>query len=301
MSVMTIGQLAARSGLSVRRLRFYADAGVLPEARRTAAGYRLFGPDAVARARLVGTLRELGVGLDDVKRVLSDEASLSDVAASHARALEAQIRTLRLQRGVLRAFARATDPKELQRMTDLTILSAQERRRIVDDYLDAVFGDDPNAVADKLRMGAPELPEDPSPDQVAAWIELAELLRDPDYIASSRRMALRARAQEPEPNGAQFALGKAVGEHAGAAFRARVDPASAEALQILERLEALAPSPPQDRAQAAERIEAFTDRRVAHYWSLVGVVNGWARGQGSAPEDIVDAWEWYARALRAHA
>ncbi len=62
---MTIGQLASRVGLSGRTLRCYADAGVLPEAGRTEAGHRLFGPDAVARARLVRTLRELGVGLDD--------------------------------------------------------------------------------------------------------------------------------------------------------------------------------------------------------------------------------------------
>ena len=58
---MMIGQLASRTGLSVRTLRFYADAGVLPEDGRSAAGYRLFGPDAVARARLIGTLREIGV------------------------------------------------------------------------------------------------------------------------------------------------------------------------------------------------------------------------------------------------
>ncbi len=63
MGGMTIGQLAACTGLSVRTLRFYADAGVLPEAGRTEAGYRLFAADAVARARLVRTLRELGVGL----------------------------------------------------------------------------------------------------------------------------------------------------------------------------------------------------------------------------------------------
>lgn len=43
---MTIGQLAARTGLSVRTVRFYADAGVLPEATRSEAGYRLFGPEA---------------------------------------------------------------------------------------------------------------------------------------------------------------------------------------------------------------------------------------------------------------
>jgi DNA-binding transcriptional MerR regulator len=179
---MTIGQLSARTGLSVRTLRFYADAGVLPEAGRSESGYRLFGSDAVPRARLLRTLRELGVGLDDVKRVLAAEASLHDVAAAHARALDAQIRVLRLQRAVLRAVARSTRPEELERMTDLTTLTAEERHRILEEYFEAVFGDKPSPVADRLRMGAPELPDDPTATQVAAWVELAELLRDPDYV-----------------------------------------------------------------------------------------------------------------------
>ncbi len=299
---MTIGQLAARTGLSVRTLRFYADAGVVREAGRTEAGYRRFAPDAVPRARLVRTLRELGVGLDDVRRVLSEEASLADVAAAHALAIDAQIRTLRLQRAVLRAVARSTDPEELERMTDLTTLTAAERRRIVDDHLDAVFGDHDSPVAAKLRVGAPELPEDPTADQVAAWVELAELLRDPDYVAASRRMAERALAEGPEPDPAQFEIGQAVGEHAGAAVRAGIAPDSPEALAVVERLEATATGgAAQDRAAAAERIEAFTDRRVARYWTLVGIVNGWPQTRTPAPDDLVDAWEWYARALRAHA
>ncbi len=301
MKPMTIGQLAARTGLSVRTLRFYADAGVLPEASRTEAGYRLFEPDAVARARLLRTLRELGVGLDDVKRVLTAEASLADVAAAHARALDAQIRTLALQRAVLRVVARSTDPTELTRMTELATLSAEERRRILDDYLDAVFGDYDDAVAEKLRIGAPDLPDDPTPEQVAAWVELAQLLRDPDYVAVSRRMAERARAEGPEPDTTQFEVGKAIGEHAGAAVRAGVDPASREALAVVERLEGMAPGAPQDRAGAAERIEAFTDRRVARYWTLVGIVNGWPPTDAPTPDSVVDAWEWYAKALRAHA
>ncbi|WP_018637587.1 MerR family transcriptional regulator [Parafrankia elaeagni] len=302
---MMIGQLAASTGLSVRTLRFYADAGVLPAQGRTASGYRLFGPEAVARARLVRTLRELGVGLDDIRRVLGAEASLTEVAAEHVRALDAQIRVLRLQRAVLRAFNGSTDPEELRRMTDLTNLTAEQRRRIVDDYLDAVFGDStsdsagPSAVADRLAMGAPELPDDPTPEQVSAWVEIAELLRDPDFVATSRRMAERARAEGPEPDVAQFEVGKAVGELAGPAARAGVDPASPEALAVVERLEALGPAPAEDRTCVADRIEAFTDRRVGRYWTLVGIINGWAPAQ--APDDIIDTWEWYARALRAHA
>ena len=277
MCAMTIGQLAARTGIPVRTLRFYADEGVLPEAERTEAGYRVFAPEAVPRARLVRTLRELGVGLEDVRRVLAAELSLADLAAAHAGAIDAQIRTLRLQRAVLRAVARSTDPEELQLMTDLTTLTAGERRRILDDYLDAVFGDHPSPVADRLRAGAPELPDDPTADQVAAWVELAQLLRDPDYIETSRRMAERGREQPATPDGGH----EAVSEHAGAAVKAGIDPASAEALSVVER------------------IEAFTDRRVIRYWALVAIVNGWPQNQSS--QFSADAWEWYAAALRAHA
>lgn len=298
---MTIGQLSARTGLSVRTLRFYADTGVLPEAGRTASGYRLFAEDAVARARLVRTLRELGVGLDDVKRVLTAEASVAEVAAAHASAIDAQIRTLRLQRAVLRAVVRSTDPKELELMTDLTSLTADERRRIIDDYLNLVFGDEHSAVAEKMRLGAPELPDDPTADQVAAWVELVQLLHDPDFIATSRRMAQRALAEGPASDAAQFELGTAVGEHAGAAVRAGVAPDSADALAVIERLEAITPGEPEDRTTAAERIETFNDRRVARYWALVAIVNGWPQQQVQSPSELHDAWEWYAHALRAHA
>lgn len=184
-------------------------------------------------------------------------------------------------------------------MTDLTALTAGERRRIVEEYLDAVFGDASGTVAGKYRMGIPELPEDPTPEQVSAWVELAALLRDPDFVASSRRMAERALAEGPAPDPAQFQVSQAVGEIAGPAARGGIDPASAEALAVVERLEALGPQPPEARAAAAERIAAFTDRRVGRYWTLVGIINGWQPDQ--APADVVDTWEWYGQALRAHA
>ena len=169
MSVMTIGELARRTGLAVRTLRFYADAGLLPKTSRSESGYRLFGTEAVARARLLRTLRELGVGLEDIKRVLAAEVSLPEIADRHARALDAQIRTLRLQRAVLRAVATSTNAKELQRMTNLTSLTTDERRRILDGYLEAVFGDQESPVAERFRTGAPELPDDPTADQVNTW------------------------------------------------------------------------------------------------------------------------------------
>lgn len=186
-------------------------------------------------------------------------------------------------------------------MTDLTTLTADERRRILDDYLNAVFGERHSQIAERMRLGAPELPDDPTPDQVAAWVELAELLRDPDFVASSRRMAERALADGPAPDESQFELGKAVGEHAGAALRAGIEPDSERALAVIEALERLVPGEPEDRNAAAGRIETFSDRRVARYWTLVAIVNGWPQNPRHDAAGLFDACEWYARALRAHA
>jgi hypothetical protein len=114
-------------------------------------------------------------------------------------------------------------------------------------------------------------------------------------------MAQRALAEGPAPDPAQFELAKAVGEHAGAAVRAGVAPDSADALPVIDRLEAMTPGEPADRTAAADRIEAFSDRRVARYWALVAIVNGWPESQAQSSSEMYDAWEWYGRALRAHA
>ncbi len=47
----------------------------------------------------------------------------------------------------------------------------------------------------------------------------------------------------------------------------------------------------------ADRIDAFTGRRVRRYWTL-GIINAWEPSQ--APAEVVDAWEWCARALCPH-
>jgi DNA-binding transcriptional MerR regulator len=288
----------------VRTIRFYADRGVVAESARTGAGYRVFDQDAVGRLRLVRTLRELGVGLGEIRRVLAQETTVAEVAAAHAAAVEAQIRILRLHHAVLAAIATHTDPKELDAMHDLAALDADERRRIVEEYLDAVFGDvdHDDAVLAKFRMGQPELPEDPTPAQLEAWVELAQLLRDPGFRSISRAMAERA-AAEPEQPGASLLLGRAVGKHAGAAVCDGVESDSEQARAIVERIETVVSESASgsalaigDRAALAEQIEAFSDRRVARYWALVSVINSWP-----PPPDVLSAWEWFAAALRAAA
>ncbi|MYV96946.1 MerR family transcriptional regulator [Streptomyces sp. SID3343] len=172
-TLFSIGDPARRTGLSVETIRFYSDAGVVPPTQRSSAGYRLYDIDALARLELVRTLRDLGIDLATIQRVSAREITVPEVAAAHARAVDAQIRTLRLRRTVLRAVTRrASSPEEMDLMHKLAKLSVEERRRIITDFIDSTFADldvDPGFVS-KMRSTMPDLPIDPTPEQVDAWV-----------------------------------------------------------------------------------------------------------------------------------
>ncbi len=174
--LLSIGELARRARLPVRTIRFWSDAGVLPPADRTESGRRLYDTACVARLELVVTLRELGLGLPDVRRVLDGQASIAEVAAVHLDALDAQIRALRLHRAVLAVVVkRAAGNEEMTLMNKLARMSVAERRQLIDDFLAEVFGGI-NGAPQAARWGAAwNLPDDPSPEQVDAWVELAEM------------------------------------------------------------------------------------------------------------------------------
>lgn len=187
--LFSIGELARRTGLTVKAIRYYSDRGLVPPTDRSPAGYRRYDVAAVARLDLVRSLRELGFDLGTVRQVLDREIALSDVAAAHAEALAVQIQTLRLRRAILTAVAeRGSTPEELNLMHRLTRLSATERQHLLDDFLDSVFGADLVFAGIRQTLTA-ELPDHPSPEQLEAWIELAELSQQPEFRAVVRQMA----------------------------------------------------------------------------------------------------------------
>lgn len=311
--LFTIGQLARRTGVPARTVRFWSDAGLIPPAGRSAGGYRLYDSEAVARLDLVRTLRELGLGLDMVAAVLSRASTLGEVATTHVSALDAQIRTLRLRRAVLSTVARhESTVEEAALMHKLARLSAQERQRIIDDFVAEVFqGVDPGSpamgVARGMRQMPAELPDDPAPEQVEAWIELGELVADESFRRRARDMA-QAGPQAAGQAGPQAAaqVGQAgpqagerldhqlVAEHAGRALAAGIAPGSREGKAVLDQI--IPPgTPPAGRARLAETLETFTDARVERYWQLLAIINGWPQ-----PPSVVPAFEWLIAALRAN-
>jgi DNA-binding transcriptional MerR regulator len=301
-TLYSIGDLARRTGLTVKAIRFYSDGGIVPPATRSPAGYRLYGIDAVARLDLVRTLRDLGLDLPTIRKVLDREVSLAEVAAAHAEALAVQIRTLRLRRAVLTAVAeRGSSPEEMDLMHRLAKLSEDERRRLVDDFLDTVFGGLGAEFAAARRSMTPELPDDPGAGQVEAWVELAELSRDPEFRAVMRDLAEQHAADRAEgPAGLRRDPVALVRDQARPALAAGVEPDSPGADPVVAAVMAryaYDSGRPDDaglRRRLALRLETANDPRREMYLRLLAVINGWP-----APESLTRSLDWFSRALRA--
>ncbi|MEU9305136.1 MerR family transcriptional regulator [Streptomyces sp. NPDC048269] len=305
-ALYSIGELARRTGLTVKTVRFYSDEGIVPPTERSPAGYRLYDVDALARLDLARTLRDLGLDLDTVRKVLDQEVSVPDVARAHADALDVQIQTLRLRRAVLRAVARrGPTPMELNLMHRLAKLSEAERHRLVTDFVDDTFGSldaNPEFVA-LMRSAMPVLPGDPTPEQVEAWVELAELCQDTGFREAVRRMA-EYQAQERSQGDAgslHHELNEAVRERIDEALAAGILPASAEAAPITDSLAALY-AHAFERADDGDlrrwllaRLETAADPRAERYWELLATINSWPVSPSLAP-----VFTWFTTALSPH-
>src|SRR5215468_4691643 len=72
--MLTIGQLAAYAGVTVRAVRHYHRIGLLPEPERDASGYRSYGATAVVSLIKIRTLANAGVPLSRIGEMLGADA-----------------------------------------------------------------------------------------------------------------------------------------------------------------------------------------------------------------------------------
>ncbi|CAL9295525.1 MULTISPECIES: MerR family transcriptional regulator [Streptomyces] len=295
--LLTIGALARATGLTVRTIRYWSDEGALPPVARSEGGYRLYDAASVARLELIRTLRELGLGLADVRRVLAGETTVAQVAAAHVVALDAQIRSLKVTRAVLSTVAqRGSDAEEMTLVNRLARLSAAERRRILEEFVDEVFHGldtaDPEIRA-RMRNTAADLPEEPTPEQVDAWLELAEMLQDPDFRAEMRKVAEFNAADHGHttPPGASLWFSRRLVQLGAAARERGIAPDAPEAAGVLRELLGDA-----DPATVLDRLRSHATDRVARYRELLAVV------KGTGPEAAYrEEFAWVVAALEARA
>lgn len=67
---MRIGEVARRTGLPVKTIRFYCDEGLLQPKARSASGYRLFDEENLAELTIIRALRAMDVAIPELAKIL---------------------------------------------------------------------------------------------------------------------------------------------------------------------------------------------------------------------------------------
>jgi MerR family transcriptional regulator, copper efflux regulator len=103
-----IGEAAHESGVTAKMIRYYESLGLLAEARRTAAGYRIYDARDIHTLRFVRRARDLGFAIKDIERLLGlwqnrrrASAEVRRVAQRHIGELERRIAELQSMRRTL--------------------------------------------------------------------------------------------------------------------------------------------------------------------------------------------------------
>lgn len=75
--LLQIGQVAERTGLSLRTIRFYEENGLVVPTARSEGGYRLYSDDDVARLEVIKRMKPLGFTLEEMQQLLDLLADLA--------------------------------------------------------------------------------------------------------------------------------------------------------------------------------------------------------------------------------
>ncbi|KOG90150.1 helix-turn-helix domain-containing protein [Streptomyces varsoviensis] len=182
----SIGELAARAGLSVKTIRYYSDIGLLPTARRSDGGHRRYPPRALEQLRLVRHLRALDIPIAAIAGVAAGDRAFDDVVAEQLAGTRAQMTELRWREAALQAVEEGTGPERLRRLHLLA--RVQRLPEAAADFARAwervVPASVPARLTDAITAQAvPEPPRAPTPETVLAYAELHTLVVEPAFLS----------------------------------------------------------------------------------------------------------------------
>lgn len=104
--MLNIGEAAQASGVSAKMIRHYEAIGLLPAARRTAAGYRVYGEPEVRMLQFIHRGRALGFSLERIAELLALWQDQGRASADVRALAEQHIAELNRKIGELQAMKR---------------------------------------------------------------------------------------------------------------------------------------------------------------------------------------------------
>jgi DNA-binding transcriptional MerR regulator len=161
--VWKIGELARRTGLTVRTLHHYDEIGLLSPAQRSDGGHRVYDEADVQRLYRIVSLRSLGFPLDAIARALDSQAFDPKAAVDdHLRRLEAQIAQEQQLLDRLRMLRQRLDADDF--LTTIEELTMRERYYTPEQL-------------DQLEQRRQALGEDAIKDVEREWSEIFATLK----------------------------------------------------------------------------------------------------------------------------
>ena len=138
--LMKVGELAERTGLTVRTLHHYDEIGLLTPERRTPAGHRLYGERELRRLQQIASLKHLGLSLDEVGACLDrPEYALERTLEMQVRRIDAEIEERTRLRGLivdLRDRLRQGDDLSVERLTTTIEVTMNYEKYYTPEQLD---------------------------------------------------------------------------------------------------------------------------------------------------------------------
>ena len=104
--VQTVKQVAERVGLPSRTVRYYDSIGLVSPGERSAAGYRLYGPEDVGKLQFVRQAKGLGLSLAEIRGLIdaAEEGCCGGVMPELQRLLDAKVSEVDEKIAELQAF-----------------------------------------------------------------------------------------------------------------------------------------------------------------------------------------------------
>lgn len=121
---LSVGEVAARFGVTVRTLHHYDDIGLLTPSRRNASGYRVYTPADLTRLSQVIVYRRLELPLDEIARLLAGGNEISHLVRQRERVM-----------------SRIDEMKDLVDAIDQALERAMTNTPMTDDDMRELFGD----------------------------------------------------------------------------------------------------------------------------------------------------------------
>ncbi|MEO8285107.1 MAG: MerR family transcriptional regulator [Chloroflexota bacterium] len=234
-TTLKVGELAKRTGTTVRTLHYYHEIRLLSPSHHTEAGHRLYSANDIARLQQIKSLQQLGFSLDEIKGLLENpDYSPYEVIEMQIDRLKKQIEVQRWMCGRLEALARQLRSAEQPSTEDLLQMI---------EVTNMAFSNFTPEQLEKIKKQGELLGEDHIREVEAEWPVLIEKVRvemdkgtdpsDPNVQAMAHRWMELVREFTGGDPGIQKTLGEAYKQDPSAG--GRVDPRMLEYMAYIDK------------------------------------------------------------------